>query len=173
MGDVIAPAASVTGTSVPRQILLPVDLHSSRAGRHLFKPHTEMFPFSTPPSSRLESIHCCSWSYYRYAPAKCKTSICHLSAHQLSSIKTSDYATQLLLHFQHRWYWSYFWSIWGLMRKSLISKLIYCSKSPKFCLKITQLQHIVNYLYNYIANQHNSVFIMNVLEDGGSEINHI
>lgn len=38
-------------------------------------------------SPLLESIHCCSCSYYRCAPAKCKTSFCHLSAH--SSMKTS------------------------------------------------------------------------------------
>ncbi len=95
MGGVIAPSASVTRTSVPWQILLPVDLHSSRAGRHPLQTADRNVSSSPPPSPWLESIHWCSWSYYRYAPAKCKTSICHLSAHQLSSMKTSHYATPL------------------------------------------------------------------------------
>lgn len=93
MGGVIAPSASVTGTSVPWQILLPVDLHSSRAGRHPPQTADRNVSSSPPPSPWLESIHCCSWSYYRYAPAKCKTSICHLSAH--SSMKTFHYAMPL------------------------------------------------------------------------------
>lgn len=46
-------------------------------------PQTPNSPLSPP----LESIHCCSCSYYRCAPAKCKTSVSHLSAH--SSMKTS------------------------------------------------------------------------------------
>lgn len=46
-------------------------------------PQTPNSPLSPP----LASILCCSCSYYRYAPAKCKTSICHLSAH--SAVKTS------------------------------------------------------------------------------------
>lgn len=54
-------------------------------------PHPHHHP--PPPSPRLESIHCCSRSYYRYAPAKCKTSICHLSAR--CTMKTSHYATAL------------------------------------------------------------------------------
>lgn len=42
---------------------------------------------SSPLSPPLASIRRCSCSYYRYAPAKCKTSICHLSAP--SVVKTS------------------------------------------------------------------------------------
>lgn len=87
MRDVFAPSACVTGTSVPWQILLPVGLHSSRAGRHPLQPADGNVSSPAPPSPPLESIRCCSWSYYRYAPAKCKTSICHLSAHQPSSMK--------------------------------------------------------------------------------------
>ena len=115
MGGVIAPSASVTGTSVLWQILFPVGLHSSTAGRHpLQTAHTETFPRSTPPSPPLESIHCCSRSYYRYAPAKCKTSICHLSAQQLSPlwklpIMPRHFSSISSTHEIE----VYFWSIWG------------------------------------------------------------
>lgn len=101
MGSVSAPSASVTGTSVLWQILFPVDLHSSTAGRRPPQTHTHAFPRSTPTSPPLESIRCCSRSYYRYAPAKCKTSICHLSAHQLSTTKISHYASTSSTHEIH------------------------------------------------------------------------
>lgn len=42
---------------------------------------------NSPLSPPLESIHCCSCSYYWCAPAKRNTSLCHLSAR--SSVKTS------------------------------------------------------------------------------------
>lgn len=104
MVGVIAPAASVTGTSVPRQILLPVDVHSSRAGRHpVWAAHGRRKKKRCSSSLlhllQLKSIHRCSWSYYRYAPAKCKPSICHLSAHQPSENFSSTPHTSYYTYF--------------------------------------------------------------------------
>lgn len=73
--------------------------YSSQSACTLLEPGTNtttqtlFCPHPPPPSPRLESIHCCSRSYYRYAPAKCKTSICHLSAR--CTMKTSHYAAAL------------------------------------------------------------------------------
>lgn len=155
MGGVIAPSASVTRTSVPWQILLPVDLHSSRAGRHPLQAADRNVSSFPPPSPWLESIHCCSWSYYRYAPAKCKTSICHLSAHQLSSMKTSHYATPLPVSSTSstRGYWSYFgpfeasWEeVWSV---SKVSPAVSVSVSPPdlWKCKKPQLQPFFDYFY--------------------------
>lgn len=63
MGGVIAPSASVTGTSVPWQILLPVDLHSSRAGSHPLQT-ADRNVSSFPPFS----LHLLDWSQYTAAP---------------------------------------------------------------------------------------------------------
>lgn len=69
-------------------------------------PQTPNSPLSPP----LASILCCFCSYYRYAPAKCKTSICHLSAH--SSVKTSfmpfPHSFLLILFLLLTWHHSYF-----------------------------------------------------------------
>lgn len=135
MGGVIAPSASVTGTSVPWQILLPAGQCSSRAGRppppqpSFPKLQTALCPLHhhhpPPPSPPLESIRCCSQSYYRYAPAKCKTSICHLSARR--AMKTSHYAAAPLpapptpFFFTSHGFRSYFDPFPGLLRGSLRS----------------------------------------------------
>lgn len=87
-----APSARVTGASVhcrissPRTCTLP-DLGVSLLRRVTFFPALRLLSWS--------QYACCSWSYYRYAPAKCKTSICHLSAHRLSSVETSHNAAPL------------------------------------------------------------------------------
>lgn len=73
-----------------RTLLEPGTDTSAAATQALSSPPAAIPP---PPPPRMESIHCCSRSYYRYAPAKCKTSICHLSAR--CTMKTSHYAVQL------------------------------------------------------------------------------
>ena len=58
--SVTAPSASVTATSVPWQILLPVDLHSSRTGRQPPQTPHKNATFSTPRVLRWRHYTRCS-----------------------------------------------------------------------------------------------------------------
>lgn len=106
---VLAPQTSTRGSMVVHPALSEWDVCSlayTPPGRPAGFQSWESFisncsqkciPLSLLPFTWLgreqDQLHCCSWSYYWYAPASCKTSICHLSAQP--SMKSFHYAMPL------------------------------------------------------------------------------